>query len=182
GGGVREVMGVAKRIHRARRIVVVGIDLAASLANLLAYGLAVQGFDAEAPVGSSGNLIHKIKVLDAKDLLIAISFGRCLRETVEAAQRARRLNVPTFGITDSDTTPLAKYCDGYVGAAIASSVFTGSYVAPLSAINTIIAACAHLHPQRMLAILRDYEKDATAGARWYQELQRDKRDQTNGKR
>jgi len=177
-----QVIAVAKRIHRARRIVVVGIDLAASLANLLAYGLAVQGFDAEAPVGSSGNLIHKIKVLDAKDLLIAISFGRCLRETVEAAQRARQLNVPTFGITDSDTTPLAKYCDGYVVASIASSVFTGSYVAPLSAINTIIAACAHLHPQRMLAILRDYEKDATAGARWYQELPRDKRDQTNGKR
>jgi len=177
-----QVIDAAKRIHRARRIVVVGIDLAASLAHFLAYGLAVQGFDAEAPVGSGGNLIHKIKVLDAKDLLIAISFGRCLRETVEAAQRARRLGVPTFGITDSDTTPLAKYCDGYVVASIASSVFTGSYVAPMAAINTIIAACAHLHPQRMLAILRDYEKDATAGARWHQENSRDDRDQTNGKR
>src|SRR5262245_53969493 len=83
-----QVIAVAKRIHRARRVVVVGIDLAASLAHFLAYGLAVQGFDAEAPVGSAGNLIHKIKVLDAKDLVIAISFGRCLRETVEAAQRA----------------------------------------------------------------------------------------------
>jgi hypothetical protein len=34
----------------------------------------------------------------------------------------------------------------------------------------------------MLAILRDYEKDATAGARWYQEAQHDARDQTNGKK
>jgi DNA-binding MurR/RpiR family transcriptional regulator len=102
-----QVIAVAKRIHRARRVVVIGIDLAASLAHFLAYGLAVQGFDAEAPVGSAGNLIHKIKVLDSKDLVIAISFGRCLRETVEAAQRARQQGVPTFGITDSDTTPLA---------------------------------------------------------------------------
>jgi DNA-binding MurR/RpiR family transcriptional regulator len=162
-----QVIAAAKRIHRARRIIVVGIDLAASLANFLAYGLTVQGFDADAPVGSSGNLIHKIKLLNSKDLMIAISFGRCLRETVEAAQRARQSGVSTFGITDSDTTPLAKYCDGYVVASVASSVFTGSYVAPLAAINTIIAACAHLHPQRMLAILRDYEKDA--GARWYVE-------------
>jgi DNA-binding MurR/RpiR family transcriptional regulator len=107
--------------------------------------------------------------LGSKDLLIAISFGRCLRETVEAAQRARQQGVPTFGITDSDTTPLAKYCDGYVVASIASSVFTGSYVAPMAAINTIIAACAHLHPQRTLALLRDYEKEAAAGARWYVE-------------
>jgi len=173
------VIEVARRIHRARRIVVVGIDLAASLAHFLAYGLAVQGFDAEAPVGSAGNLIHKIKVLDAKDLLIAISFGRCLRETVEAVQRAHQQSVPTFGITDSDTTPLAKYCDGYVVASIASSVFTGSYVAPASALNTIIAACAHLRPQRTLALLRDYEKEA---GRWYQESQRDALDQTDGKR
>lgn len=177
-----QVITVAKRIHSARRIVVVGIDLAAALAHFLAYGLSVQGFDAEAPMGSAGNLIHKIKVLDANDLLIAISFGRCLRETVEAAQRAHQRGVPTFGITDSDTTPLAKYCDGYVVASIASSVFTGSYVAPMAAINTIIAACAHLHPQRTLALLRDYEKEVAAGARWYREAQRDTPDQTNGKR
>lgn len=53
--------------------------------------------------------------------------------------------------------PPEKYCDGYVVASIASSVFTGSYATPLSAINTIIAACAHQHPQRTLALLRDYE-------------------------
>jgi DNA-binding MurR/RpiR family transcriptional regulator len=97
------------------------------------------------------------------------------------AQRARRHGVPTFGITDSDTTPLAKYCDGYVVASVASSVFTGSYVAPMAAINTIIAACAHLHPQRMLDILRDYEKDS--GARWHQEPQEGQRDgETEGQR
>jgi hypothetical protein len=67
-------------------------------------------------------------------------------------------------------------------ASIASSVFTGSYVAPMAAINTIIAACAHLHPQRMLNLLRDYEKDATAGARWHQEATPDLPDQTNGRR
>ncbi len=175
-----QVVSVARLIYRARRIMVVGVDLAASLAHFLAYGLAAQGYDAEAPVGSAGNLIHKIKVLDSKDLLIAISFGRCLRETVEAVQRAHQRGAPTFGITDSDTTPLAKYCDGYVVASIASSVFTGSYVAPLSALNTIIAACAHQHPQRTLALLRDYEKEAFAGARWYQEAPRDPLGQSNG--
>ena len=36
---VRQVVEIAKRIDRARRIMVVGIDFAASLSNLLAYGL-----------------------------------------------------------------------------------------------------------------------------------------------
>lgn len=176
-----QVLEVAKLIHRARRIMVVGVDLAASLASFLAYGLSAMGFNAESPVGSIGNLKHKARSLDAKDLLIAISFGRCLRETVEAAQRARAQGASTFAITDSDITPLAKYCDGYLVASIASPVFTGSYVAPLAAINTIIAACAHLHPKRTLDVLREYEKEYTNGTRWYQEPQDDYQTASNGK-
>ena len=52
---------LAKRIHRARSVVVVGVDLAASLAWFLAYGLSAIGFAAEAPVGSDGSLLHKVR-------------------------------------------------------------------------------------------------------------------------
>src|SRR5688572_5272682 len=45
------VVALAEQIHRARRIVVVGVDLAASLSWFLAYGLMTLGFEAEAPVG-----------------------------------------------------------------------------------------------------------------------------------
>ena len=76
---VKQVLDIAKRIDRAPRILVVGIDFAAPLSNLLAYGLVSIGYDAEAPVGSAGNLHQKILLLGPKDLLIAISFGRCLQ-------------------------------------------------------------------------------------------------------
>lgn len=72
------VVELAKLIHRSRRIVVVGADFAASLAYYFAYGLVTLGFDAEAPVGTEGSLLHKLKLLSSKDLLIAISFGQCL--------------------------------------------------------------------------------------------------------
>jgi len=88
------VVEVARIIHRSRRILVVGVDLAASLAWFLAYGLTPLGFDADAPIGSAGHLQHKIDVLTSKDLLIAISFGRCLRETVESVLRARDRRSP----------------------------------------------------------------------------------------
>src|ERR1041384_6649748 len=57
------VIELAKLIHRSRRVLIVGADLAASLAYHLAYGLGALGFDAEAPVGSEGNLQHKVKLL-----------------------------------------------------------------------------------------------------------------------
>jgi len=86
---VDKIIGLAKQIHRTRRIIVVGIDFAASLAVLLAYGLVRLGCDAEAPTGSTGVVQNKVRNMTGKDLLVAISFGQGLRETVEAAQRAR---------------------------------------------------------------------------------------------
>ncbi len=163
------VVELAKLIHRARRILVVGVDLAASLAWFLAYGLTPLGFDAEAPVGSAGNLQHRIDVLNGKDLLIAISFGRGLRETVESVLRARDRGVPTFGITDGNTTPIAMHCDSYLVAATSSPSFTGSYVAPMALINTIIVASAHIQPKRSLDLLGRAEEEYRSGERWYQE-------------
>ena len=160
---------LAKKIHGARRILVVGVDLAASLAWFLAYGLTPLGFDAEAPVGSTGNLQHKIDLLTEKDLMVAISFGRCLRETVEAVERAHARGVPTFGITDSNTTPIALHCDECLIASTSSPSFTGSYVAPMAMLNTIIVACAHLRPKRALAMLGRTEQEYRTGDRWYQE-------------
>jgi DNA-binding MurR/RpiR family transcriptional regulator len=116
----QEVIRAARSIRRARRILVVGIDLAAALSHFLSYSLASLGFDSEAPVGSSGNLHQKVRLLRPKDLLIAISFGRCLKKTVDAMIRAHEGGVPTFGITDSDKNPIAHFCDSYWIASIAT--------------------------------------------------------------
>lgn len=163
------VLDLARRIHRSRRILVVGVDLAAALSSFLAYGLMPLGFDAEAPAGSSGNLHHKVRLLGPRDLVIAISFGRCLRATVEAVDEAKERGVPTFGVTDSDTTPIARHCDHYLIASIAGVSFTGSYVSPMALLNAVLVACAQLRPRRSLALLRQSEKEYLAGPRWYEQ-------------
>ena len=163
------VVNLAKQIHRSKRVLVVGVDFAASLAIYLAYGLVFLGFDAEAPVGSEGSLQHTVKLLTKDDLLIPISFGRCLRVTVEAALRARKNGVPTFGITDSETTAIARSCDGHLTARVVSPSFLNSYVAPIALVNAIHVACAHLDPRRSLTLLKPSDKEYTSGRRWYRE-------------
>lgn len=160
-----EVIRLAKRLNRARRIMVIGVDFAASLSYLLAYGLNSLGYDAEAPPGSAGNLQQKVNLLGPKDLLIAISFGRCLQATVDAVIRAHEHGVPTFGITDSDKTPIARFCDSFWIASIANPSFHGSYVAPIAAMDALFVACAHIQPHRSLAALR--QKDQDSRSRWY---------------
>lgn len=162
---VRRVLEIAKRIDRARRILVVGIDFAAPLSNLLAYGLVSIGYDAEAPVGSAGNLRQKVLLMGAKDLLIAISFGRCLQDTVDCVIGAHDNRVPTFGLTDSEKSPIARFCDESWITSTASPSFHGSYVAVVSAINALLVACSQLHPQRSLTVLRRKEQEFRS--RWY---------------
>jgi DNA-binding MurR/RpiR family transcriptional regulator len=162
-----QVIEIARRIDRARRILVVGVDFAYSLSYLLAYGLVSLGYDAESPPGSTGGLQQKVNLLGPKDLLIAISFGRCLRDTVDSVIRARERGAATFGITDSEKTPIARFCDSFWVASIANASFHGSYVAPLAAIDALLVSCAHLQPQRSLTVLKHKEKEFRSGTRWY---------------
>lgn len=165
---IAKIIEIAEQIHGTRRIIIVGIDFAASLAIAFAYGLVRLGCDAEAPTGTSGSVQNKISILTEKDLFIAISFGKCLRETVEAVQRAKRHNVPTLGITDSDRTPIARLCDQYIVATTERASFIDSYVAPVAAINAILIAYAHSQPKRALKLLEEFDRESASGSRWYE--------------
>jgi DNA-binding MurR/RpiR family transcriptional regulator len=169
GLAVDRVIALARQIHQARRIVVVGIDLAGSLSYFLAYALRALGFDAHAPVGSAGNLLHHVRFLSAEDLVIAMSFRNCLRETVEAVRSARALRVPTFAITDRGDGPLGRYSDAYLLVSIESSSIAGSYVAAMAALNMVIVACTHQNPKRALKALEHMRDEYSAGPRWFTE-------------
>src|SRR6266853_1175868 len=100
-----------------------------------------------------------------QDPRIAISFGRCLQDTVDSVIRAHDNGVATFGLTDSEKSPIARFADGCWVTSIASPSFHGSYVAVVSAINALLLACSQLHPQRFLTVLRRKEQEFRS--RWY---------------
>lgn len=165
---VHQVLQAAKQILRASRVLVVGVDYAASLAWYLDYHLTVFGIRSEAPVGSSGSLEHKVRTLTSKDLLIVISFGRCLRATVNAAIDARSHRVPTLGITDSEFSPLARHCDTHLLASVGNPSLAASYTAAMALLNCILVACAHIAPEHSLQMLRRIEKDRHDSERWFE--------------
>jgi DNA-binding MurR/RpiR family transcriptional regulator len=162
-----DVVEAARRIRAARRVMVVGVDLAASLSEFLAYGLSVLGIDASAPAGSSGNLLHQVHLLGPRDLLVAISFGRCLQQTVTALLRARKAGVPTLAVTDSPASPLARESRRALLCSVQSPAVTGSYAAPMAVLNAILVACARLGLKRSLRTLDEKERDDRADLRWH---------------
>lgn len=96
-------------------------------------------------------------------------FGQCLRETVEAAKRARWQGVATFGITGGDKALIARSCERHTVASVTRASFLDSYAASVAASNAILIACAHSQPKRSLEVLAQSDRKDREGTRWYQE-------------
>jgi DNA-binding MurR/RpiR family transcriptional regulator len=161
------IVQLARRLDKAQQIVVVGVDFAYTLAWQMAYGLSWLGLRAEAPMGSYGNLHHRARALGSKDILVAISFGRCLRVSVEAAETARKQGAWTFGITDVHNSPIACACHDHWAISVTNPIHNGSYVAPVAALNALQVACAHLESKRSLKRLREIEREEEISGRWF---------------
>lgn len=161
-----QLVCVARRIREANRVLVVGLDLASTLSEHLIYTLQSIGLNAQAATAGGGRLRNHLVSLGQGDLVIAITFRRGLRETVGAAQAAREAGAYTVALTDSELSPLVKFCHEYILAPTTSHSFTGSYVAPLAVINALVFALANCDPAFTLKALGKINKEYESGQRW----------------
>ncbi len=157
---------LAPRVYAAKRIILVGGDLAESLIQYFHYHLLVL----DLPVQIATTAGHAAYVsLSAKrtDLVFAISFRRGLRQTVEAMQRAKRGGAYCIGVTDTYLSPLAQDANEFFLASVEAPSFGASYVAPLALINAILMACASFKRARTMTLLRQVEEEQKHGFRWF---------------
>ena len=85
----RRMTHLAKRFYSARRIVLLAGDLASYLAGYFEYQISVMGLPVFAAT-SVGRIGHLVRTANKQDLVIAISFRRGLRATVEGARQATK--------------------------------------------------------------------------------------------
>ncbi len=162
----KQIVKLARRILKARNTLIIGLDLASTLSQHLEYMLMSLGLPARAASAGGGRLRNHLASVTKRDLVIAITFRRGLRETVEAAKEAREVGAYTVGLTDSELSPLVAVCDEHILTPITSQSFAGSYVAPLAVINAIVIALAKCDPAHSLKALGKINKEYKSGNRW----------------
>ena len=164
----KKLNGLALRLYSARRIVLLAGDLASCLAEYFEYQSSLLGlpvFSATSP----GRISHLTRSLTKDDLVIAISFRRGLRQTVEGARKARERNAYCVAITDTFLSPLAKIADETFLASIESTSFGASYAAPIALVNALLAACGQVRKSETMEIVREISEEQRHGFRWFQE-------------
>jgi DNA-binding MurR/RpiR family transcriptional regulator len=162
----QRLAALAKRFYEARRIIVVAGDLAAMLAAYLEYQVSLLGLPIFSAT-SAGRITHLTRAVTKQDLVLAITFRRGLRQTVEGVQQARAHGAYCVGIADTYLSPLAQECDELFLASTESTSFGASYVAPISLLNAILAACAQYRRPHTLGLLKEIAEEQRKGFRWY---------------
>ena len=159
---------VAKRFHNARRIAIFAADAAAVLAEYLEYQLSILGLPVIA-VASAGGMTHIARVVNKRDVVVAISFRRGLRQTVEGAQQARAHGAYCIGVADTYLSPLARACNEVFLASVDAASFGMSFTAPISLLDAIIATCGQYRRPLTLAVAKEIAEEQRKGFRWYNE-------------
>ena len=162
---LKRVAALAKRIHAARRILILGGDLAISLVDFLEYRLTLLGFPVIAAT-TPGHSANTARNCGKKDLVIAISFRRGLRQTVEGLQQAHSNGAYCVGITDTFISPIARFADECFLTPVEAHL-SNSYTVPMSFLNVLLTVCAHQHRARTVRILKKADKEQRHGFRWY---------------
>ena len=157
---------LAKRVYAAHRITIIAGDLAAYMAEYLGYQLNLLGlpvFVATTP----GAITHTVRALTKQDFVLAISFRRGLKYTVEGTQQARLSGAYCVGISDTYLSPLARTCHEVFLASTDSVFFGASYAAPIALANAMMTAVGEFRRSRTLEIVRQLADEQRKGSRWY---------------
>ena len=136
----QRLASVAKRFYEARRIVLLASDLAATLAAYLEYQTSVLGLPIFSAT-SAGRITHLVRAVTKQDLVMAITFRRGLRQTVEGVQQARAHGAYCIGIADTYLSPLARECDELF---VASTVMAPATSAIFARCRALISASAKM--------------------------------------
>jgi DNA-binding MurR/RpiR family transcriptional regulator len=158
---------LTRRIYSAEHILLIGGDLAAHLVNFLEHHLMLLGL----PVSTAttpAEVVHKVRFIGKKDLVIAISFRRGLRQTVEGLRQARANGAYCAGITDSLVSPIGQFAQDCLLTSVNTPSFGASYVAPMALLNVLVVACANYKRGRTLTIMKKVEEEQRRGFRWYE--------------
>jgi len=155
---VHEFREFVKAIDSAQRIVIIGLRSVYSLAIFFGVALEFLQKDVWVVEPGIGDLWDRLLRLKREDLVIAISFPRYTRETVEAFKFTKSKGVKTLAITDSLISPLAQYADHVLTARYRMSSFIESFTAAFSLINAIVTAVGISNKKKTLKSLKGLEE------------------------
>lgn len=139
---------MVKKLQHCREIHVIGLRSALSLAHFLSSGLRYLGRRVYLLTAGAGDLWAELAHVGPEDTLVALSFPRYTRLTVEVAQHFSDQGAQVLSITDSAFSPLAELSTEALYCPFKLESYMESFVAALSILNSLVTGIAYLDGER----------------------------------
>ena len=147
------------KIIGARHIYIIGVRAASSLAAFLSQNFQMIFDNVHFVQTTSGSeMFERIMRVGEGDVMIAISFPRYSKRTIDAVEYARGCGADVVAITDSVLSPIAQYANELLTAQSDMASFVDSLVAPLSVINALIVAVSKKKQDELDILFRRLER------------------------
>jgi DNA-binding MurR/RpiR family transcriptional regulator len=154
-----EFQAAVDAILAARRVYILGVRSAATLANFLGYYLNYMFPNVHIVTASgTGEMFEKIVGAGPGDVVVAFSFPRYSTSTAKAAQYCRSTGATVIGVTDSKLSPLGENCDHALLVKSDMVSLVDSLVAPLSLTNALIVAIAAKREKELSETFNNLER------------------------
>ena len=147
-----------KALNSAKRVVIIGLRSAHSLAVLMGVALEFLQRDVWVVTPGIGNMWDRLLGLRKDDVVVGICFPRYTKETVEVLRYAQQKGIKTLAITDSPISPLARYAECVLPARCKLDSFIESFTAALSLINAIVTALGLYRKEETMSSLKQLEE------------------------
>ena len=159
-----DVRQLVSLIEKANRIYVIGMRSSASVAHFLGFNLNLL-YHNTTILRSDDELFETLRGMTSNDIVIAFSFSRYSKNTIEAARYAQRFHGKIIGVTDSLSSPLAGLCDILFVLPVISHHFTNSFAAVITFCDVILRALLLTdrasHKEKFKSLEADFKKLGT---------------------
>lgn len=154
----REFDKAVQAILNAKRIYIIGLRSANTLASFLAFYLKLIFHDIVLVNAASTNQVfEEILSIEQGDLAIAITFPRYSKTTVQATKYAKENGAQVLAITDNEDAPVCSNANIKLFAKSGMVSFVDSLVAPMSLLNALIVAVGTLEQEELSKKLKKLE-------------------------
>lgn len=130
---------VASLIYNSKRTYIIGFESTSrSIAGFLGGELRTYHPGVLEIMNINIFLFDYLRHCKPGDVVIGISFGQCMRLTVDSLKKVQAKGVTTVAITDSEVSPLLEFADHKLVTAVCGEFVYSSAVSAFSVSNSII--------------------------------------------
>lgn len=153
----QELEKAVQILSHSRQIYIIGLRSSFALAYHFHHHLARVLKNVILLDTAFGMLYDPLMNISARDTLVAISFFRYARLTMEAAKFSKERKAKIIALTDSFLSPIARIADVILQVKVASPAFFSSFTSAICVLNCLVEGVSLAIPRKAIQSLQEME-------------------------